>query len=330
MRAFAAFLAAGWLAACAAPAAEPRLEPIRLAVGSYLADAIAFVAKDQGLFAAQGLDVELVVINKAGAALPALAAGEVDAASSGVLNPRVFNVIQRGGAVRIVAARTFYDPDGCAHEAFVARAELLDSGRLATAAGLRGLRITTERTGSNHYYFSRLLAEGGLTFDDVETIDMPVASRGEAFAKAMVDVATASEPWATRMTRDPGVRIWKRVADVLPGRQSSFLVYGERLRGPRRDLGRRFLAAFLQAARRVREEGRSPRNVEAVARWTQLDPEELRGMCWPHTPVDARPDPQTLEEYQRWALDHEMVDEVSPYASLVDLEFLESVSAAHD
>jgi NitT/TauT family transport system substrate-binding protein len=300
---------------------------VRLAVGSYLTDAIAFVAQEQGLFAAQGLAVELVVLNKAGAALPALAAGEIDAASTGLLNPRVFNVIERGGKLRIVAARTFYDPDGCAHEAFVARAELLDSGRLATPAGLAGLRITTERTGSNYYYFSRLLAQGGLAFDDVEMVEMPVPSRGEAFAKGMIDVATASEPWATRMTRDPGVRVWKRVAEVLPGRQSSFLVYGERLLGPRRDLGRRFLAAFLEAARRIREEGASPRNVEAVARWTRLDPQELRVMCWPPTPVDARPDPRTLDEYQAWALANEMVDQVSPFEALVDPGFFDAPPA---
>jgi NitT/TauT family transport system substrate-binding protein len=328
LKSLACVAVAGWLAACSAPPATTTLEPVRLAIGSYLTDAMSFIAHEQGIFAAHGLDVELVVLNRAGAALPALSGGEIDAASSGLLNPRVFNIIQRGGNLRLVAARTFYDAQGCAHEAFVVRARLLDSGRVTDAASLRGLRVTTERTGSNYYYFGRLLAQGGLTLDDVEMVDMPVPSRGDAFAKEMIDVATASEPWATRITRDPGVRIWKRVAEVLPDRHSSFLVFGERLLGPRRDLGRRFLAAYLEAARRLREEGKSPRNVEAIARWTRLPPAELRAMCWPAPPSDPRPDARTLEEYQTWALANGLIDDISRYETLVDLGFLDALGAA--
>jgi NitT/TauT family transport system substrate-binding protein len=317
----AGLLAIVGLAACGPGRWGEPPDRIRLSVGSYLVDAVAFVAAEHGIFAAHGLDVELVVINRSAAALPLLVEGEIDAGLSGPLNPRIFNVIQRGGDVRIVAARTFYDPEGCPHDTFVARSSLLDSGRLTDAASLRGLRITTERTGSNYYYFGAVLAQGGLTIDDVELVDMPVPARGDAFAKGLVDVGTATEPWASRMTRDGTSRVWKRVADVLPGFQSSFLLFGRRLLGERRDLGARFLAAYLAAARQLDREGKSVRNVETISRWTKLDPDELREMCWPPAPPDPRPDARTLADFQSWALERHLIDAVTPYEQLVDSDF---------
>ena len=314
------------LAACAPP--PTRLEKVRVAAGAYLSEAVEFVAKEQGIFAAHGLDVEIVLLNNTSAALPALAGGEVDVGSCTPLNARCFNVIQRGADIRLVAARTFYDPAGCAHDAFLVRSSLLDSGRVTGPASLRGLRITSERTGSNQYYFSRLLAQGGLTMGDVEEIALPASVRGDAFARGLIDVASATEPWTTRMTRTGEARVWKRVAEVLPGHQSGYLMFGARLLHGRRDLGESFLAAYLEAARRLREEGKSVRNVEALARWTKFDADELREMCWPPTPTDPRPDPDTLAEFQEWALRSHLVDEISPADRLVDGGFVEALTAA--
>lgn len=314
--------------ACAGPAPSPR-ERVRLATGAYLMDATYFVARELGLFARHGLEVEPIVINNNGVVLATLVGGEVDVASCGPLNARCFNLVERGAPVRFVAARTFYDPAGCAHDAFVVRSTLLATGAVRGPGSLRGLRLSTERTGSNYFYFSRLLAQGGLTMADIEPVDLPVPMRGEALARGTIDVATASEPWATRMTRDGRARIWKRVADVLPGRQSSYLLFGERLLVDRRDLGERFLAAYLEAAQRLREEGKSERVVAAIAWWTKLDPAELREMCWPATPADARPDPATLAEFQQWALGAGLVDAVTPYERLVDAGFLERLAVAH-
>jgi len=306
------------------PPQMPR-DTIRMSTGSYLADAATFLAQDQGLFAAQDLDVRIELLNKSATSLQALAAGELDVAGSGPLNPRTFNVIQRGGKMRLVATRAHYAADGCAHDAFVVRNELLDSGRVTDAASLKGLRITTERTASNYYYFNKLLQQGGLTLDDVELVDMPPATRGGAFAKGLIDVSTATEPWTTRLVREGHVRVWKRVGEVLPDRHNTFILFSERLLRERRDLGVRFLAAYAEATRRLRVEGKSPRNVESIARWTKLDPAELRQMCWPQPPIDLRPDPHSLVEYQEWALANHLIDTISPYDQLVDTGFLDEI-----
>jgi len=300
---------------------------VTLAAGAFLTSAVTYLAVDQGFFAAEGLEVELVLMNRGGASLPALSSGDIDAANSGPINPRYFNVIQRGAHLRFVAARSFYDPAGCAHEAFVARTDLLDSGRLSDEASLAGLRITTERTASNYFYFSRLLALGRLTIADVELVDLPVAARLDAFDKGLIDVATATEPWVTRLVRAGKVKVWHPVSDVLPGQQVSFLIFGRRLLEERRDLGLRVLRGYAKAARHVREEGKSQRNIESLARRTRFDAEELREMCWPAVPADLRVDPRTLEEYQQWALESGLIDVVVPYEMVVDSGFVDALAA---
>jgi len=320
-------LAVWWPVACRRPASSSS-DRIRVTTSAYLADAAMFIALDQGIFSAHGLDVEVEPLNSATAAMPLLSEGSLDVAQSGPINPRSFNLIQRGAAFRMVAGRDVYTTEGCPSDAFLVRSDLLAAGRVTDAASLRGLRITTERTASNYYYFDRLLASGGLTMQDVVLIDMPVPARGDALAKGLIDVTTASEPWATRLVRDGHAKIWKRVSDVLPARQRSFVLFGRRLLEDEHGLGTRFLAAFLEAERRLREEGKSFRNIESIARWTHFDPEELRAMCWPTSPADPTPDRETLDDFQRWALANQLIDSYSPYEKLVDLSFLDAMSPA--
>jgi ABC-type nitrate/sulfonate/bicarbonate transport system substrate-binding protein len=245
------------LAACSAPA-EERSQKVRLGIGTYLTDAVEIVAYERGIFAAHGVDVELVPVRSNSVMLATLLAGEVDAAACGPLNPRCFNIVERGADVRFVFARSHYAADGCAHDAFLVRADLLRSGRVSDPESLRGLRLTTERTGSNYFYFSRLLASGGLTMADVEIVDVPTASRLEAFVQGRIDVASATEPRVTRMTRDGAAVLWRRVADVLPDFQSSHMLFGERL-----------LAAAARPRRALR--GRLSGGGAGVARGGQVD-----------------------------------------------------------
>ena len=313
------------LAACSrAPATEER---VRLAIGTYLTDAVEIVAHERGIFAAHGVDVELVPVRDSGTVLATLLAGEVDAAACAPLNARCFNVVERGADVRFVLARSHYAPDGCAHDAFVVRADLVRSGRVTGPESLRGLRLASEPTGSNYFYFSRLLASGGLSVADVELVAVQSEARRDALAQGRVDVVTATEPRVTRLTRGGAAVLWRRVADVLPGFQSSYLIFGRRLLVERRDLGVRLAAALLEAARELREEGKSMRHLEALARWTKIDVGELGEMCWPAPPRDARPDPLTLADYQKWALANGLIDAVTPYGGLVDAGFVDEAEA---
>ena len=121
-------------------------EHIKLAAPPYFTSAPFYLAADLGFFAAEGLDVEFVNIAFSKGALPALAQEQVDVVGTS-LNAGVVNLIGRGAKVRIVAARTYEAVDGCPGAAVLVRKGLLDEGRLASGASMRGLRFSIDRAG---------------------------------------------------------------------------------------------------------------------------------------------------------------------------------------
>jgi NitT/TauT family transport system substrate-binding protein len=317
---------AAWLVAAAtgllACAAQPASNRISLRVAPRLSSFAAYLAADAGYFAAEGLDVELLPFDSPSTVIPMLAQGDIDVSTVWRLDPAYINLIARGGRLRLVSAGMIYAPGECGYSAFLARPELLDSGRLDRPGGLRGLRISTERASTSYYVWSRLLRQSGLTTKDVEAVDVPSTARLEAFAKGLVDVATTTEPFRSRLIRSGHARLWRPVAEVLPNYQSSFVVFGRRLLDERRDLGVRFVRAYQRAVREYVEQGRTERLIEIVARRTQIEPQELREMCWPSFSPDGAIDRATIDDFEQWALAEGLIDIALPLESIYDAGFL--------
>jgi ABC-type nitrate/sulfonate/bicarbonate transport system substrate-binding protein len=284
----------------------------------YAADLV--IALDEGYFEAQDLDVEVVAWSHSTAMLPALAHGEIDFSSTSSLSPSYINLIQRGAQIRLVAARSVHQVDACPYVAFVARSELIDSGRLSDFASLRGLRIATTRTAPSFYYWARLLDRAGLTPEDVVLKAVPDDLKVEAIARDLVDVATTIEPKVTRLVSSGDGKVWLPVAAATPDRQNTFLLFGPRLL-QRRDLGRRVMTAYL-AGRAQYLEGKTDRNVKILAARTHMTEDEVRAMCWPAQSADPHIDAAGLEDFQKWALGEGLIDAIVPYSTLVDDGFL--------
>jgi len=316
---------AAMLAVACGGAPEPNRVSFRVA--PRLSSFVAYLAADAGYFEAEGVEVDLVPFDSPESVIPSLAQGDLDVSTVWRLDPAYINLIARGARLRLVAAGVVNRSGDCGYSAFLARPELVESGRLDGPEGLRGLRVTTERTSTSYYVWSRALAEQGLTLADVTVVDMPTSARPEAFAAGLIDVTTTTEPWRSRMLRAGHARLWRTVADVLPGVQSSFLVFGRRLLEERRDLGVRFLRAYQRAVRDYVEQGTTDRVIEITARHTRIPEADLRDMCWPTYTADGRLDRATFDEYQRWALAQGLIDAVVPFESIFDDGFLRELAA---
>lgn len=312
-------------AACGRESEEDR---ITFRVAPRLSSFVAYLAADAGYFAAEGLKVELVAWDSPSTVIPSLAQGDLDVSTVWRLDPAYLNLIARGGRVRLVAGGMVYAAGECGYSAFLARPELLDSGRLDRLEGLRGLRVTTERTASSYYIWAKLLERAGLTFADVEVVDVPGAARAEAFSKALIDVSTTTEPGRSRMIRSGQAKVWMPVAEILPGKQSSYVVFGRRLLDERRDLGVRFLRAYQRAVADYVAEGRTPRLDEIVTRRTRIPAADLATMCWPTYSADGEVDRATLDDFQAWALGEGLIDTVLPLEAIFDAEFLRLAAGA--
>ncbi|MDX1382336.1 MAG: ABC transporter substrate-binding protein [Thermoanaerobaculia bacterium] len=313
------------LASACAPdhGTEPALEKVIVGIRPHLSFAEVYVAFEEGFFAAEGLDVEITTWVTAATRYSTLTSGQVDVVLSGPFDAGLINLVQRGARLQLVAARHHHVDADCGYAAFVARRELIETGRLtADPASLRGLRVVTDRTMGNYYYWHRLLAAGGLTIDDVELHDLHSESRPIALQKGLVDVVSVTEPWVLHATNGTGAVVWKKVGEILPERQNTFLVYGPRLLDSRRDLGERFMRAYLRGVERIARDGASRRNVEILSRHLHMPEEQVARLCWPTYVPGGVIDPRGLLEYQEWALKEGLIDVIVPPSRLIDGHFL--------
>jgi NitT/TauT family transport system substrate-binding protein len=319
-----ALLASGSVGAAGKPENAPRPpDRVKLAAAPYFSSAPLFIAADLGFFAAEGIEVELVNIGRSTGALPALAQGQVDVVGT-IVNAALLNLIARGATVRIVAGRVYESSAGCVASAIVARKGLIEQGRLAGRESMRGLRLSVDRAGTPTFFVGALLDRLGLTLEDFELSDVSAAARGEALKRDLIDLTMAFEPEVTQVLDSGAAEIWIPGHLIAPDHQYTFLLFGERLLERERDLGKRFIRAYLRGVERYSEEEKSSDVVEVVARHTHLDADLIRRVCWPSTARDGRIDRASLERYQAWAMEEGLIDSTIDVAKMIDTGFLAS------
>jgi ABC-type nitrate/sulfonate/bicarbonate transport system substrate-binding protein len=168
----------------------------------------------------------------------------------------------------------------------------------ATAAP-RIRRASVAREGPGLYLLDRLLASRGGVWDSVEMVPMLSSARPEAIGKGMVDIVELPEPQLPEAMRRG--TYWIDGAEVVPGMQWGTIIFGERLLGPDRELGIRFMTAYRRGILRYNE-GKTPRNVAIVSSSTGLDSAGVADACWPAVRADARLGIASIMDYQAWAV----------------------------
>ena len=280
-------------------ATTPKLTRVTMNVNPTISYATLIIAKEEGFFAAEGIDAVPVSL-ESNAAVAALVAGKIDVLSSGVRSG-LFNMIL-SQPVQVVADKGHSDA-ACIGEAFVAPTEMAE--RIATR-GLRGERVAIVRGGTAEFFVARLLETNKLTIDDVIAIPMPqgtpVSSREKIEA-----VRYAGEPNLSLLLGEGATKIVTTTEELAPGHQSSVLVYGKRMLHDDPELGRRFMRAYLRGVRQLNA-GKTDRNVAIISRFTKLPPETIRAACWISIADHGRIDPATVQPFLDWALAKKYLD----------------------
>lgn len=273
---------------------------LRLMVLPYISSAPFFIAQDEGYFTDEGLDVEFVRVDITADAIPVLVQGQLDVVG-GLIDAAVLNAIARESNVKYVADRGLIGAEGCSYTGFVARKDLLESGKLNDPKNLKGLKISTEKASMTEYILDQVLKSYGLTSADVELPLMPQPARLEALGKGAIDVAGMAEPWIYRVQKAGYGDLWKPWEKVVPGQNLSLIMYGPNLLVKNRDLGVRFMKAYLRALHQYAQ-GKTDRNVEIIAKYTQLKPEEVKNICWQPMREDGVINTQSVLNFQDWAI----------------------------
>lgn len=312
-------IAAAMIQACSSGHEESQIagpRKVRVMLQPYLAMAPLLIADAESLFAKHGIEVEFVRMNSAADALPLLLSGAIDVLP-GTIVPGALNAMARGDNIRIVADKGFFDANGCTHIAIIARRGLMEGNGASSIVR----RLSTDRGASSQYFVRKALEGVGLDFDSLDVVEIPHVPEIEALSAGSIDAALTGEPWLSRALRARKGDVWISAQRVLPDFQYSSIFYGPNLLERDRDSGRRFMAAYREGVAQYLE-GKTPRNVDIIARATGEDASLVRESCWLAMRADSRINLSTLLEFQRWASAHGFVARPATAAQIWDSSFV--------
>lgn len=288
------------------------LQPVHLKVSvrNFISFAPLFIARDEGYFSEQGLEVELIDFSTSTSfeTIPLLVSREIDAGGT-ILDVSVFNAILQGNNIKYVADRGFLDPNNCATDAYVASSDLLASGTLVDTASIKGKNVGIQSPGgSPEYIMDVLLAQNNLTQDDIQTVLIPnPAARMEGLTNGSIDISVLSEPWITNAKKSGAGEVWIPFSEIVPNMSLGVIAFGPSILEDNPDAGTRFMTAYLKGVEQFNQ-GKTDRNVEIIANYTQLPPEAIKASCWTSIRPGGSIDTDTTMAFQNWAAEKGLID----------------------
>ena len=295
----------------------PTLTTVRVGYIPMVSFGPLYLAQEEGYFARQGINLELVKFQSASAALPVLINGDI-AVSGGALSPGLVNAITKGSHVRIVADKGRTSPGGCTATGLLVRKDLVDSRVVTQASDLRGRKIMADSSSSYGLY--RVLALGNLTTDDVTVVNMDFASGVAAFKNSGIDAGVLSEPYLTQALNS-GSAVVLIPTEVYAPDWPTPLYYGPAILDKDPELGRRFMIAYLQGVKQYNE-GKTERNLAILGNYTRLDQDLLNQSCWHPIAQDGDLPIKPVRDYMDWMYANKQITQNPEDDQLFDMSYV--------
>lgn len=301
---------------------------VKVATLPFITFAPYYIGIEEGYFAEQGIEVELVDFAVAEEILPALSSGQVDV-SGGLVSAGMFNAISRGADIKLTADKGNIEPGSCTNFSLIGRKSLIEAGALDSPSQLAGLTINAVPTTWLEYYLWEVLREGDLTLDDITQENLASPAVAEAMNQEALDVAAFAEPFVTFLAADGHVPVLDLPQDILPNATAAVMLYGPALLGDNRDAGTRFMAGYLKSVAQYAE-GKIERNIDIVEAFTQLPRGVLETMCWPSLKVGGEINVDSIMDFQTYALERGYIDTIVPADQVYDESFIDAAQALLD
>jgi NitT/TauT family transport system substrate-binding protein len=230
------------------PAAAQKT-PIKLGVSGRPDQAALELALRRGYFEQEGLDVQTVQGTTGQEMLPALATNQLQVAS-GSPNAGLFNALNRGIDIRMVADFAHIGPPEDRSVSVVVRADLIDSGQVKTIADMKGRSISwgPGQGQITEIVLAKALAMGKLTKADVEPRYLTFADSLAAMGNKSLDGAFMVEPLVTLGDRQNIARVMLRGGEIDPGAELS-VVYFSPAFAQNKEAAVKFMVALLKGER---------------------------------------------------------------------------------
>lgn len=301
-------------------------EPIMLKVLllPFLSYAPFFIAKEEGFFDEQQLQIKFIKMSSSATAIPSLAQGDLDIVA-GTLRISSLNTIIRNGKIKFVADKGYVATGGCPYYGFIGRKALIESGELRSPAQLKGKKICLASgfATSEGYFVEKLLNKGGVKLNEVEIQEhIPFSAELEAMKKGSIDLSVGGEPKLTRMIESKHGVLWMPVQEIIPDFQFDVIAFGPTILNKNHDAGRRFTVAYLKAVRQYNQ-GKSERNLGILMKYTNLEGEFLMKVCWPSIRSDGNINVKSVLDFQDWSIKKGLLDKPATENQFWDPSFVE-------
>lgn len=304
-------------------ACSSRKEPatVKVAVRSYISNAPFFIAEEEGFFEEQGITIEYVAIDRSADTIPALEQADLDVVA-GSTNAGILNAIARGANIKFVAGKGRIGDSGCSSKALMASNSFLESHPSKKPEDFEGATIGFSENSWNEYFIELYLNRANLSVEDIKTFKGGNAEYFEGLRSEALDIYNAFEPEVTRVLQAGIGSIWVSANDIIPNFSYSQLWYGPSFLEDNPELGRRFMLAFLKGVHQYNM-GKTDRNVEIISKYTELDADFLREACWVTVSNDGMISIPDIMQFQEWAFEKDLLDEILPQDKFWDPSFLE-------
>jgi NitT/TauT family transport system substrate-binding protein len=257
-------------------------------------DMAAFeLAYHRGYFERQGIEIKDVPASSGQEFAVALATNQVQVAS-GVPNAALFNALNRGIDIRLVADQAHVGGPDDRTVTIVVRADLMDSGVIKQASDLKGRTVSTGPLPGQYpdVFLARLLSSAGLAAEDVQVMHIAFADALAALASRRLDAAFMIEPLAAQAERQNIARVLVRGGTVDPGAQLSVLQYSPEF-ARQTEIATKFMVAFLEGARDYYDAIFLQQNRDAAiailtSRLSLKDPTLWKEAMFRHTDLNGR------------------------------------------
>ena len=111
---------------------------------------------------------------------------------------------------------------------------------------------------------------------------------------------------------------------VLPGADWGLLIFGQTMLGENLDVGERFMTAYITSVLDFLE-GKTEENVALLAEATELEVELIAAACWPSFKSDGSVETSHMMEFQLWAQERGLLDNIVPENEIYNDHFVEFV-----
>ncbi|QTG81251.1 ABC transporter substrate-binding protein [Arthrobacter crystallopoietes] len=296
------------LSACgggaSAGSGDESAEQLQLGYFPLVHTSTAVNADESGIFADNGLDVELVPTQGGAAAIPALVSGSVDLTYTNYTSALL--AVEQGLPIRLVAGNDVGKAD---HGIFVAK----DSG-IGTVADLKGKTFAVNNLQNiGTVAINSLLEEAGMQTSDVKLVEMPYPDMQAALERGAVDAIWQVEPFQASATAAGLVKI----GDLFTGPVADMPVGGWITTEKFAQENPEAIAAFQESISASAEDlqGNRERLGELVPTFTKVTADVVEAIEMPR--FQGELDTQQLQKTADLMFEYKIIDSELDIASLV-------------